>query len=201
MHVCHHLLSNRQPFFDKYSFSGFKADIIYPVTYDLMTANGACGSFSRVLARTLQAGGVEVRIAEMQVNGRYGGHIIIEANTSHGWVVLDPSYDLYFTTPQGTLASFADVQQNRAYYKTQLPPHYNYAYDYEGVRYTNWNKIPVLLPAVKKILQCTWSKEKTEQLSLRTYFLQPYHIVFCCAAFIYVLISLYTLRRWYLLMQ
>jgi hypothetical protein len=201
MHVCHQLLGNRKLLFDGYSFSGFKTDIMYPVTNDLMTGNGACGSFSRVLARILQANDVEVRLAEMKVSGRYGGHITIEANTSHGWVALDPSYDLYFTTPQGTLASFANVQQNWAYYKMQAPPGYNYAYNYAGVRYTNWNKIPVLLPATKKVLQWTWGKEKTEQLSLRTYFLQPYHIVFCCSAFVYLLMSLYTLRRWFLFIQ
>jgi len=201
MHVCHQLLNVRQPLFDNYRFSAFKSDLIYPVTYDLMTANGACGSFSRVLARILQTGGVDIRFAEMKVNGKYGGHILIEANTRHGWVVLDPLYDLYFTTPQKTLAAFADVQQNWAYYKTQVPSNYNYAYNYAGVRYTNWNKIPVLLPALKKVLQWTRGREKTEQLSLRTYFLQPYHIIFVCAAFVYLLLTLYTIRKWFLLMQ
>jgi len=201
MHVCHQLLNIRKPLFNNYRFSGFKTDLIYPVTYDLMTANGACGSFSRVLGRILQTGGVNIRFAEMKVNGRFGGHILLEANTSHGWVVLDPLYDLCFTTPQKTLASFADVQQNWAYYKMQVPPNYNYAYNYSGVRYTNWNKIPVLLPALKKTLQFVWGKEKTEHVSLRPYFLQPYHIIFCCAAFVYLLLLLYTIRKWFVLMQ
>lgn len=195
MHVSHQLLSIRQPLFDNYQFSGLKTSVIYPVTYDLMTANGACGSFSRVLARILQNDGVDVRFAEMEVNQKPGGHIIIEAHTSHGWVVLDPLYDLYFTTPEGKPASFADVQHNWAYYKTQVPSHYDYSYNYAGVRYTNWNKIPVLLPAVNKILQWILGKERTEHLSLRTYFLQPYYIAFCFAVFIYVLLWLYTFRR------
>jgi len=155
-----------------------------------MTGNGACGSYARVLARILQTAGVQVRIAEMEVNGLAGGHIIIEANTSSGWVVLDPLYDLYFTTPHGTLASFREVQKNWSFYKRQTPAHYNPAYRYEGVRYTNWNKIPVLLPMVKKILQGVLGKQKTDQLSLRIYFLQPYHLAFYSLLCAYSLILL-----------
>src|SRR5438105_4524062 len=194
MHVTHQLLSNRQPVFDNQAFTSFKTGIIYPVTFDLMTANGACGSFSRVLARLLQTAGVPVRFAEMEVNRQYGAHILIEARTSHGWIVLDPLYDLYFTTPQGALANFATIQQNWSYYKTQVPAGYDPSYNYAGVQYTNWNKIPVLLPAAKKILQWTIGKEQTEQLSLRTYFLQPYYTAFLSTLFIYSFVLLYTLR-------
>lgn len=161
-----------------------------------MTANGACGSYARVLARILQTAGVKVRFAEMEVNGQSGGHIIIEAKTSAGWVVLDPLYDLYFTTPRGTLASFSEVQKNWSFYKRQTPVHYNPAYRYESVRYTNWNKIPVLLPMVKKILQGVIGKEKTEHLSLRIYFLQPYHLAFYSLLSAYILILLVIYYRW-----
>lgn len=195
LHASHQLLNNRQPVFNG-PFSGFKTQVIYPVTFDLMTANGACGSYARVLARILQTAGVKVRFAEMEVHGQAGGHIIIEAQMSTGWVVLDPLYDLYFTTPRGTLASFSEVQKNWSFYKSQTPVHYNLAYNYEGVRYTNWDKIPVLLPMVKKILQGVLGKERTEHLSLRTYFLQPYHLAFYSLLCAYTLILLVISYRW-----
>lgn len=194
MHVTHALLSNRQPLFNMGGFTGFKTDI-NPVTFDLMTANGACGSFSRVLARILQNGGVQVRFAEMVVNNQPGGHIIIEAKTIHGWVVLDPLYDLHFTTPRQTLAGFADVQQNWAWYARQTPANYNHSYNYAGVQYTNWNKIPVLLPAIKQVLQWVIGKERTLRLSLRTYFLQPYCMAFWCTLVMYLFVAGYTFRR------
>ncbi|THU36045.1 hypothetical protein FAM09_21915 [Niastella caeni] len=195
MHLTHQLLNNRQPYFNR-PFTGIKTSVFYPTTFDLATANGACGSYSRVLARILQTANVKVRFAEMEVNGQKGGHIVLEANTSHGWVVLDGLYDLYFTTPHGKLASFADVQHNWPYYKNQVPLQYNGDYRYEGVHYTNWNKIPVLLPMVKKIAQWLLGKDRTAQLSLRTYFLQPYRVIFCSILGYYALILLGLCYKW-----
>ena len=33
-------------------------------------------------------------------------------------------------------------------------------YSYEDVRYSNWTKIPVVFPAIKKILDLTIGKQK-----------------------------------------
>ncbi|HEY8897972.1 MAG TPA: hypothetical protein VIM79_24270 [Niastella sp.] len=189
MHATHQLLSDRQPFFNR-PFTDFKTNVSYPVTFDLMTANGACGSYARVLARILQEAHIKVRIPEMVVNGKPGGHIIIEALTKHGWVVLDAVYDLHFITPAGTMAGFSEIQNNWAYYKSQVPANYNMDYRYEDVHYTNWNKIPVLLPMVKKISQWVLGEERTSTLSLRTYFLQPYKVAFCGFLGVYIFILL-----------
>src|ERR1700730_5351864 len=54
MHACHNLLVNRGSVFGGKQFEGFKTELIDPASFDLMTANGACGSFSMVLARVLQ---------------------------------------------------------------------------------------------------------------------------------------------------
>ena len=195
MHVSHSLLANRQPVFSDKPFSGFKTGIVYPVSFDLMTGSGACGSYSRVLAGILQTGGVAVRFAQMTANDRPGSHIVIEAHTSHGWVVLDPLYDLYFTTPKGQLAGFAQVQHNWPYYAKQVPANYTPSYNYAGVQYTNWNKIPVLLPLAKKMLQQLIGAERTEHISLRTYFLQPYKLAFQCTLVTSLFILTLSLRR------
>src|SRR4029077_20244932 len=138
---------------------GIKSSILDPTSIDLMTARGACGSFSMVLARLLQGYHYDVRISHITAGGVLAAHNIVEARTAHGWVVLDPLYDVYFVKPDGKLAAFDEVKNNWEYYKKQLPAGYDTKYDYEDVRYTNWTKIPVLLPAAKKMLDLVLGKQ------------------------------------------
>jgi hypothetical protein len=185
MHACHYLMVNRESVFEGKQFQGIKAALIDPTSFDLMTGNGACGSYSMVLARILQGFKFSVRIAQMKAKGIFAEHNIVEAKTDHGWVVLDPLYDTYFVGPSGLLASFEEVKNNWNYYKSQVPPDYDMNYHYEDVRYTNWTKIPVVLPAVKKILDLTLGKEKADGLSIRTFFLRKYEI--CYYTFLVIL--------------
>ena len=63
-------------------FQGFEADVLAACTsMDLMTAKGACGSFSMVLARILQGYQFPVRIAQMKSDGCFGSHIVVEVLT------------------------------------------------------------------------------------------------------------------------
>ena len=195
MHVSHFLLASNLPVFKDAKFSNFESSVIYPATFDLMTTNGMCGSFSRVLARTLQTNNIEVRFAQMEVQGTYGGHIILEARSDHGWIVLDPMYDLSFKRPDGRLASFEDVHNNWTFYRQQLPEGYNPIYRYEGVQYTNWNKIPLLLPALKMVLDVFIGKHRANEISIRTYFLRPYHVVFLITLLIFVPVFIFSSRR------
>jgi hypothetical protein len=66
MHACHNLLANRGPVFEGKSFGGIKSNLLEPTSVDLMTAYGACGSYSVVLARMLQDFNYPVRIAQMK---------------------------------------------------------------------------------------------------------------------------------------
>jgi hypothetical protein len=178
LHLTYQLGSNRANIFNGKQIHSFKASVIHPVTYDLMTANGACGSFAYILSRLLNELNIPKRIAQMKVDGLYGGHILVEAKTAKGWVVLDGLYDLYFKKADGTLASFNDVQNNWNYYKTQVPANYDSRYNYRDVRYTNWDKIPVLMPAIKGILELSIGKEAAGHFSLRTSFLRKFHFLF-----------------------
>ena len=96
--------------------------------------------------------------------------ILVETKTHNGWVVLDPLFDIYFINPEHKLASFNEVQSNWKYYKSQLPAGYDQHYRYEDVRYSNWTKIPVVMPAIKKILDETIGKQEADNISLSTYF-------------------------------
>jgi hypothetical protein len=195
MHACHNLLVNRGSVFGGKQFEGFKTELIDPASFDLMTANGACGSFSMVLARVLQDYNYQVRIAQMKSYGVYAAHNIVEVKTGHGWVVLDPLFDLYFVNRSQKLASFADIKNDWNYYGNQLPPGYDRKIRYEDVRYSNWTKIPFVLPAVKKILDMTLGKQKADVISIRTYFLRKYNIGFNLLLIIFVFVFSCTLVR------
>ena len=182
----YNLLHNRSVFFKGAVAQGFLDDFIHPLSSDLMTAEGACGSYSSILCRILNTMNIETRFAQMKVNGLYGGHIVIEAKTQHGWAVLDPLYNLVFVNPVGQSASFSEVAANWPWYRQQTPADYDMKYNYAGVRYTNWNKIPVLMPLLKQSLSFCMSAEQLEHLSIRNYFLRKYKV---CANILAILLA------------
>jgi hypothetical protein len=172
LHVTYDLLSNREKIFkDELDGMPVRNDIYYSVSDDLFCASHACGSYTRVLSKILQDMGFNIRIAQMTVNNRSGGHIIMEVQTKKGWVVLDPLYDLYFINETGGLASFKNVSGNWNYYRKTLPSGYDTSYNYKAVQYTNWKKIPVLMPMIKSSLDIMIGKNKADEISLRPYFL------------------------------
>lgn len=189
------LLKRRMTIFGETDFKTLQGEMLHPVSFDLMTGKGACGSNSFVLGRILQEFNMQVRFPQMKVDGEYGGHILVEAKSSSGnWKVLDPIYKLSFKRPEGTLASFADIQGNWNYYKRQVPPGYNMAYAYEGVRYTNWGKIPVLMPLMKQALYLLRGKEATDNASLRSVVLRKYNLAFNIILMFYIALCIYMLR-------
>jgi hypothetical protein len=159
-----------------------------------MTTQGACGSYSQVLARVIGTYHYPVRIAQMKAGGIYGAHNIVEAYNGNNWIVLDPTFNLAFVRPDSRLACFADVQNNWPYYSKQVPEGYNLQYHYEDVRYTNWTKVPVLFPAVKRILNLTIGTERANGLSIRTLFLNTYSTYFYVILLLYIPIFLMTFR-------
>jgi hypothetical protein len=183
--------------FENKKINSWESSLIHPVTVDLMSTDGACGSYSFILSSILNELHIPNRIAQMKVNGKYGGHILVEARTARGWVVLDGSYNLIFRKPDGNLASFSDVMNDWNYYKKQAPENYNFNYSYDGVRYTNWDKIPVVLPFVKRVLGMFIGKERIETLSIRTFFLRKFNVLFNITAIIYLTLVIMIIRRFF----
>lgn len=190
LHVIYLLENNRNEVFSNSQFYSAKSSLFHPVTYDLMTANGACGAYTLILSRLLSEMHIPNRIAQMMVKGKNAGHILLEAQTVHGWAVLDPLYNLSFIKPDGNLASYANVHNNWDYYRKQVPSTYDTTYCYEGVRYTNWQKIPLLMPFLKNVLTLVWGKERTELFSLRVLMLRKFHILFLTTCILYLLLLL-----------
>ena len=193
MHFVHDLEKNRIKYFSNSNFESFKANFLSPLTFHLMTANGSCGSFTLILGRLLRELNYPVRFAQMKVNGEYGGHIILEVKTKEGWKVLDPLFDLYFTRPDGKLANFEDVKANWSYYAQQVPADYDLSYRYEGVQYTNWQKIPVIMPLTKKVLNFTIGKENADKVSLRNVVLSKFDFLLKVILCIYIPLTIWTL--------
>jgi hypothetical protein len=196
LHLTYNLAENRATVFGNKEIHTLKSSLIHPVTDDLMTTNGACGSYSYILSRLLNELKIPNRIGQMKVDGLYGGHILVEAKTSKGWVVLDGSYDLYFKKPDGSMASFNDIKNDWAFYHNQVPANYDNRYRYEDVRYTNWNKIPVVMPVIKGFLTMALGKELANSFSFRTFVLRKFHLLFEATIGIYLLILLLVFRRY-----
>lgn len=195
MQACHKLMQSRADVFvGKSKTLGPQAGIFRSTAVDLNTTDGACGSYAEVLARVIRDYDYPVRIAQMMVNGKYGAHIVVEAYDGNHWVALDPSYNVYYIRPDGHLASIADIRGNWSYYRHQTPPDYVPAYQYENVRYTNWSKIPILMPALKKVLTGIIGSEKTNHLSLRVLFLRVYDIYFYIILVLEIALLLGTIR-------
>ncbi len=178
MQMTHTLEYNRQLIFGGKKLTGLKAQFFRPAAIDLMTGDGACGSYATVLARILKAGGYEVRIAHMTVQHNPAGHMVVEAKKRSNWIVLDPLLEQYFKKPDGSLASFKDVQHNWAYYKLQTNTGYTSAYSYDSVRYTNWSKIPVLGNFTYTVLKIVFGKTQTDEMAIRSYFLRKYQFLY-----------------------
>ena len=197
MNTCNSLLGTRSEVFEKSeNIVGLKADFLHPATIDLMTAKGACGSYSLVLARILQNYRYPVRIVQMKAQGRFAAHNIIEVNVNTQWVVLDPLFNTYFIKPGGVgLASFDDVRSNWDYYRKQLPVDYKEEYVYADARYTNWNKIPFVFPAIKKGLDLILGKKRADSISLRVHFLRMYDLYYYITFILYVPLLVLTVRR------
>lgn len=170
--------------------------LINPLMNDLVTGEGGCGSNSLVLARILKEFNIPVRIAQMKVGNTYGGHIVVEAEGSRGWVVLDPFYDLFFIRRDGAMASFADISADWNWYSQQTPAGYDSRYRYAAVRYTNWTKVPVLMPAVKSVMTWIIGREKTEKFSLRSLFLKKYYILTLVTLAAYILLCFFMLKNY-----
>jgi hypothetical protein len=196
MNSCYTLLDNRSHVFDNdESLDGFQVDFLHPATVDLMTAKGACGSYSMVLARVLQNYHYPVRIGQMKANGVFAAHNIIETRLNNRWVVLDPTFNLYFVRPDNQLAGFEDIKNNWDYYSKQVPANYNHEYKYEDVRYTNWEKIPIVLPAAKRFFGFIFGKERIDTFCMRVHFLKLYEIYFYGMLILYIPVFFMTLRR------
>lgn len=191
MHKTNQLLKPRSELFASEGYINWRDTLFRSGDIQLMDAKGSCGSHTHVLARLLQRAGIEVRIAQMKCGSVWGAHILLEAKIDGKWATLDPFYDLSFRKEDGKLASFQEVKGQWDYFKSQVPPNYNPLYTYEDVRYTNWTKIPLVMPAVKNLLRWFMGSE-VENLSIRSLVLNLYKAYLAISVGCYLLLVVFT---------
>lgn len=188
---------NRLNIFKNKDIKGVKANVFHPVTMDLITGNGACGSASAILARILKSYDYKVRLAQMVTSYNQVGHIIVEVKKDDRWIVLDPLYNFYLKDSLGRFASFSDVQKNFQYYVKQMPENYPLEYNYSGVHYTNWNKIKFVGPAAKSMLDFFIGKEKADGICIRSYILRNYYILFLITRVMFISLLIFTIWKFW----
>ena len=110
---------------------------------------------------------------------------------------MDPLFLLTFTNPKGEWASFTEVHNNWPYYKNQIQSNYNYNYNYnyQGIRYTNWSKVPVLGSIAYKIFELIKGKEIASTYSLRPVLLDSYRLYKWGIGFVYCLYVFFSFRK------
>jgi hypothetical protein len=173
LHATHDLLEPREKFFEGRRDHGAREDWFHAADFALIEARGACGAYSQVFAQALEAADIDIRIAQMMCAHGPGCHIVVEANIEGRWVVMDAAYDTAFENPDGTLATFGEIGADFPTFRKQLPPNYDDRFAYAGVRYTNWDKVPVLMPALKAVLGL-FMGQHVDEVCLRSYVLDPY---------------------------
>lgn len=137
---------------------------------------GACGNAAQLLAELLIHAGIEVRMAQMECGTQQSCHVVVEANLGYGDVILDPLFNLVFRRPDGRLASAEEIGTNWEFYSKQVPQGYDMNMRYERMTYTNWNKIPFVLPFVKSGLDLILGEDKSNRISLRVYIMNIFRV-------------------------
>lgn len=185
LHKTHLLLKPREELFIDEENINLRDALFRSSDIQLIDAKEDCASYTHVLGRLLQRAGFTVRIAQMKCGESWGCHILLEANIDGKFAALDPLYDVAFKKTDGTLASFDEIGQNWDLYKLQVPENYPSGFAYEDVRYTNWDKIPVLMPFFRKILG-TVMKNEIETMSIRSMVLNVYKTYMILLSIFYI---------------
>ena len=167
----------------------------------LLDATGACGNFSHVLSEFCSSMDIPVRLVQLWQYDHYGAHIIIEAYINGKWSTADCLFKTIIYNPDSTFASMEEIQKNPSIYANQFPPNYPYADAYSKFRYTNWDKIPVIMPLLKGVLTLIKGEEWTNTFSMRVYFLNLHKAQFFFLLLLYIPIFFYSLKHVYLFVR
>ena len=173
--------------------NSFRESFLGSSDVQLMTGKGACGSHVHVLGRLLQRAGIPIRIAQMRCGDIWGCHMVVEAQINGKYVVMDSLYDVAFQKPDGSYASFEEVSKNWQEYQSAVPENYNFWFDYSNVRYSNWNKIPFIMPGIKSGLDVLMG-DAANKISIRARVLNVYKTYLIILLVGYVVFVALTIR-------
>lgn len=168
--VAHRLLSPRTQFFGRSLKASFRRTWLRSADSDLVRG-GACGTYAGLLGRLLDAADIDFRVVQLYCEDVdvWGCHIVLEVEVDGTWRSVDPLFNVVFPV------SAEALRDDWIRYRNIVPPEYNPMYDYSNFRYTNWDKIPVLMPALRRMLELV-SPDTAKTLSVRRHVLDVYSI-------------------------
>lgn len=187
MGLSHALVWPRTEFFSRAPYIPGRGMLFRSGDMQLVDGRDGCGAFSHVLGRLLQQAGYEFRIVQMACDVAPICHILVEARAGGKWIVLDPLYNLAFRNRDGSYASADEISEDWAWFGAQVPPGYDPLFRYQAWQYTNWDKIPVVMPAVKWILDRIPGLN-ADGISLRALVLNLYRTYAYAALFAWILL-------------
>lgn len=197
MQTTHTTVVTREPLFRDIAIRGVHAVLLRSGDTELLQADGSCGSCAHIFAEACQRIGIPVRCCQLSDSRDQTEHVIAEALVDGRWVVVDPLFPQVFHDSSGKLVGCAEVNANWEYYKNQAPKYREFGYQFGNVRYTNWSKIPVVMPMVRELLKWIFGEQRTNTFSLRTYCLNIYATYFrILLGFTIVLNVFLILREW-----
>ena len=136
---------------------------------------GSCGSHSRVVAAMLRARGTPSRLRLLLDDRMRSIHTVVEARLGDRWIVGDAQYGIAYRRWDGAPATAADLAADPALLRAQTDtvPGYNPDYDYDATTLLNWQKVPVILPAIHDGLVRILGPERVAGLTRPTIWMWP----------------------------
>lgn len=192
MHSRHDLFKDRE-------VHSWKQSVFQSADIDLMYGSGACGGYSKVLARTLQMLGYKVRIGQLKtIKFGYGGHIIIEyySNKLQKWVMMDPLFTWIPRTKNHDMASIKEVAQNWSSFAPSMPKELRDRFQFTDVRYTNWTRLGGLPKAYYHMAKFFMGKPYADTICIRMYTLSTFPLLFWSLETVYLFLLGIGYWRW-----
>ena len=183
------IMTSRHELFRGHEKQSWKQDVFQSADIDLMYGSGACGGYSKVLARTLQMRGYNVRIGQLKtLSYGYGGHIIIEyySNLLHKWVMIDPLFKWIAKKENGDMASIKEVAKNWNAYAKTMPTELRQKFQFNNVRYTNWTKWGGISKPYYYLAKLFKGEQYADTICLRMYTLSSFPMLFWSLTFGYL---------------
>lgn len=193
------IMQSRHDLFRDQEKHSWKQTVFQSADIDLMYGSGACGGYSKVLARTLQLQGLDVRIGQLKtLKFGYGGHIIIEyySETLNKWVFVDPLFRLVVRQKNGDWAGVKEVAKHYDRYQTQMPAEFNARYKFNNVRYTNWDKWGGIAKPYYALAKLFKGKRYADTICLRMYDLSTFPVLFWSVEIVYLVLLGIGYWRW-----
>ena len=181
--------------------TGWRSLVIGSVGDHLAAACGECGAYAGILARTAQLAGWEVRLVQILDPNETCLHVANELRTTDGWMFVDAMFEVVGqpASGSGVLDAPALAVHWREHPEEATEEYARYGWIPERYRYTNWQAIPLVLPAVRKVLETVKGTRWVDGVSLRTYSLNMHRVrmwlALTISALLVIVPSVVSLRR------